>query len=74
MYNTGLGTALLTAIIDWAKVNPILEIIWLQVYTENALGVSLYKKMGFIENGIIKDFFKQDGKYFDNLTMNMKVK
>jgi ribosomal protein S18 acetylase RimI-like enzyme len=74
VYNTGLGTALLTAIIDWAKVNPILEIIWLQVYTENALGVSLYKKMGFIENGIIKDFFKQDGKYFDNLTMNMKVK
>jgi len=74
VYNTGLGTALLTAIIDWAKVNPILEIIWLQVYTENALGVSLYKKMGFIENGIIKDFFKQDGKYFDNLTMTMKVK
>lgn len=72
--NTGLGTALLAAIIEWAKANPILEIIWLQVYTENALGVSLYKKMGFVENGIIKGFFKHEESYFDNLTMTMKVK
>jgi len=72
--NTGLGTALLAAIIDWAKANPILETIWLQVYTENTLGLSLYKKMGFEENGIIKDFFKHDDKYFDNLTMTLKVK
>ena len=72
--NSGLGTALISAIINWAKANPILELIWLQVYTENTLGLSLYRKMGFIENGIIKDFFKQDNRYFDNLTMTMKVK
>lgn len=72
--NSGLGTALLEATIEWAKHNKILEIIWLQVYTENELGLNLYRKMGFEENGIIKNFFKREGKYFNNLTMTLNVK
>lgn len=71
--NIGLGTALLSAIIEWAKNNPILELIWLQVYTENEAGLNLYKKMGFTENGIIQNFFKKDNKYFHNLTMTLTV-
>lgn len=72
--NSGLGTALLKLTIKWAKENPILELLWLQVYTENILGVTLYKKMGFIENGIIEKYFKQNGKHYDNLTMSLSVK
>lgn len=72
--NTGLGTQLMQAAIAWAKENPILELLWLQVYTQNSLGVSLYRKMGFTENGIIKDYFKRDGLYYDNLTMSLMVK
>ena len=72
--NSGLGTFLLSSVIDWAKQNSILEIIWLQVYTENTLGLTLYRKMGFMENGIIKNFFKKGNQYFDNLTMSMNVK
>jgi len=71
--NIGLGTALLSAIIEWAKNNPILELIWLQVYTENESGLNLYRKIGFVENGIIKNFFKKDNKYFHNLTMTLSV-
>lgn len=72
--NTGLGSALMSQIINWAKQNPILELIWLQVYSKNTLGLSLYKKMGFQENGIIKNYFKYENKYFDNLTMSLSVK
>ena len=72
--NVGLGTMLLSLTVDWAKQNPILELIWLQVYTANVSGMGLYHKMGFQENGVIKNFFKQDGSYFDNLTMSMSVK
>lgn len=72
--NSGLGTFLLSAVIDWAQQNSILEIIWLQVYTENKVGLNLYRKLGFVENGIIKNFFKKDNQYFDNLTMSMNVK
>ncbi len=72
--NTGLGSVLLQTAIDWATASPILELIWLQVYTENELGLGLYQKFGFEERGIIKNYFKRDGRYFDNLTMTSKVK
>ena len=72
--NSGLGTILLSATIEWARQNPILELLWLQVYTENELGVNLYKKMGFEPTGIIKGFFKDGHRYFDNLTMTLGVK
>ena len=72
--NSGLGTELLKYSIEWAKQNPTLELLWLQVYTENVLGINLYKKMNFVENGIIKNFFKQNDGYYDNLTMSLSVK
>lgn len=72
--NAGLGVGLLHSTIEWAKQNPVLELIWLQVYKENELGLHLYRKMGFEESGIIKDFFKLDNKYFDNLTMTISLK
>lgn len=72
--NSGLGTALISSVIEWAKANPILELIWLQVYSQNELGIGLYKKMGFEEKGEIKGFFKRDNQYFDNLTMTLEVK
>jgi RimJ/RimL family protein N-acetyltransferase len=72
--NSGLGTELMKAAITWAKKNPILELLWLQVYTENVLGLSLYRKMNFTENGIIQNYFKHNGKYYNNLTMSLVVK
>lgn len=72
--NTGLGTSLVSAIIQWAKENPILGLLWLQVYANNELGLGVYKKMGFIENGVIQGFFKQNDQYFDNITMSICVK
>lgn len=72
--NIGLGTKLISLIIEWSKKNPILELIWLQVYTENKLGLGIYHKMGFVESGVVKNFFKHNDRYFDNLTMIMKVK
>ena len=72
--NSGLGTALMQAAIGWSKENPILELLWLQVYTENVLGLNLYRKMNFTGNGTIENYFKQDGKYYHNLTMSLAVK
>lgn len=47
--NSGLGTELMKHSINWAKQNPVLELLWLQVYCENVLGLSLYRKMNFKE-------------------------
>jgi RimJ/RimL family protein N-acetyltransferase len=73
--NIGLGTLLMECVITWARENPVLEILWLQVFASNVAGVSLYKKMGFEISGRQKDFIKiQDETYTDNITMDLKVK
>lgn len=69
----GLGTALMQQAIAWAKENPVLELLWLQVYTENVAGIQLYKKMNFTEQGLLKKYFKHNGTYYDNLTMSLMV-
>jgi RimJ/RimL family protein N-acetyltransferase len=71
--NSGLGAALMTAAVDWAKQNDMLSLLWLQVYTENAAGLALYRKCGFVENGVIQGFFRHGGNYFDQLTMSLAV-
>lgn len=72
--NTGLGTRLMQTTLQWARQNPTLELLWLQVYTQNKAAVRLYSNMGFTESGIIKNYFKCDGVYYDNLTMSLSVK
>jgi ribosomal protein S18 acetylase RimI-like enzyme len=72
--NSGLGSSLLATVIEWARKNPILELLWLQVYTDNQLGLALYEKMGFIDNGTIKNFFKKDGQYSHVKTMSLSLK
>uniref|UniRef100_UPI00404B8009 GNAT family N-acetyltransferase n=2 Tax=Flavobacterium sp. TaxID=239 RepID=UPI00404B8009 len=72
--NCGLGTALLQAMKSWSKTNPFLELIWLQVYSDNIAGMQLYQKSGFTNCGIMKDFFKHTNQYFDKITMSLPVK
>lgn len=69
----GLGTALMKAAIAWAESHEIIETLWLQVYHDNVAGTKLYTKMGFEKTGLIKDFFKHEGKYHDVITMSRKV-
>ena len=71
--NSGLGSLFIQSAIEWARRNPKLELLWLQVYSENEIGVHLYRKMGFIENGSIKNFFKKNDRYFHKLTMTLDV-
>ncbi len=73
--NTGLGTALLNKGIEWAMKNPLLEILWLQVFADNAAAIAIYKKAGFEVDGIQKRFFKaKDNLYYDNIIMSLDVR
>lgn len=71
--NSGLGSALMETAINWAKNCPQLELLWLQVYTDNVLVVNLYKKMGFKDSDVLEKYFKQNGRYQDMLTMVLDV-
>ena len=64
----GIGSRLLSATLDHAKKFG-LEKVELNVYTSNIPAVALYKKFGFKEEGLIKNYRKLDGRYFDCLSM-----
>lgn len=57
----GIGTRLLTAIIEWAY-QTYHRFIYLHVYVKNYKAIGLYEKVGFRRDGYIRDFYKQTPK------------
>jgi putative acetyltransferase len=65
----GVGNALLGAALQLADGWLQLRRIELQVYADNAAGIALYARHGFIEEGRHRDYAYRDGAYVDALTM-----
>lgn len=72
--NQGLGKLLIIAVLDWAKNHSPTELVWLNVYASNKLGYHLYKNTGFIESGVIPNFFKDEKGYKDKIQMYKQIK
>ena len=66
----GIGSLLMHTLIDWARTNKHLQLLWLEVYASNLHGLALYKKFGFLECGRIPNFFREDDLFIDKITMN----
>jgi ribosomal protein S18 acetylase RimI-like enzyme len=64
----GLGQRLLTETLDDARALG-LERVDLEVFASNASAIALYRKLGFVVEGIKKNARKLDGKYDDDLIM-----
>ena len=70
----GLGTALLAALIGWARAHPHVERIELRVRSSNAPAIALYRKMGFAEEGrMVKRIKLASDLYVDDLVMGLWV-
>lgn len=65
----GVGTALLAAAIELADRWLQLHRLELQVYADNAAGIALYTRHGFIEEGRHRDFAFRDGAYVDAISL-----
>jgi putative acetyltransferase len=61
----GVGTALMTALCDYADhwLNTLR--IELTVYTDNAIALRLYRRFGFEIEGTFKGYAMRDGRYVD---------
>ncbi|RKM60580.1 GNAT family N-acetyltransferase [Butyrivibrio sp. CB08] len=72
-WNRGIGTKLLRHLIDYSKEHEI-EIINLEVRSDNAAAIHLYKKYGFDKTGTIPAFFKIGNEYidFDLMSLDMR--
>ncbi|CRK83227.1 GNAT family N-acetyltransferase [Neobacillus massiliamazoniensis] len=66
----GIGKMLLQVLLDWTEKNPLIEKVSLGVFATNHRAISLYKKMGFIEEGRkINEFKFDDNEYVDDILM-----
>ena len=69
----GIGRALMDALIVRAKQLPDIEEILLSVVTSNNAALQFYESVGFEQYGIEKGALKLDGKYLDEILMNLKL-
>jgi len=70
-HNVGLGTAMLTRLMELAKKEG-LHRIGLRVIADNKPAIRLYQKFGFKVEGLMKDaYLGEDGRYHDELVMGL---
>lgn len=67
--NMGVGKGLLTSLLEWAEYNPLIEKVCLEVFADNLGAISLYKSMGFTEEGIKKRTIKKSNHEYHDLIL-----
>jgi putative acetyltransferase len=67
----GVGSALMTAAIDWAREQGLHKLS-LGVFPHNAAGLALYRKYRFVEEGRrVKQFRRANGELWDSIEMGL---
>ncbi|MDE2256459.1 MAG: GNAT family N-acetyltransferase [Xanthomonadaceae bacterium] len=66
----GIGSALMNALLDWARGHPQVERVELRVRATNAAAIHLYEKCGFAEESRFRRRLKlPDGSWLDDIGM-----
>ena len=67
----GVGTALLAAAIEWARVRGLHKLA-LSVFPHNLAAIGLYYKFGFVEEGrLMRHVRRADGQLWDLIEMGL---
>jgi RimJ/RimL family protein N-acetyltransferase len=71
----GIGSLMLELVLNEAVTNfPSLEIVCLQVFSNNTIAIGMYEKFGFIEYGKLPRGIKLEGGYDDMIYMYKNVR
>ena len=73
-WNLGLGKEMMRQLLSFASNHEYIEIIELQVSTENLIAIALYESFGFETVGKAKRFFKIGTKSCDAYYMQLDLK
>lgn len=72
-WGKGISSQLMNSLINFAKEIQI-EVITLEVFSNNIRGIKLYEKFGFEHIGEFKKFAKINGEFVDAKLMNLYLK
>ena len=74
-HGKGIGRQLINTLLNWAKANPAIEKVYLNVFSTNQPAIDLYRDLGFVEEGRhIKAVRQLNGEYVDVLQMYVETK
>ena len=70
----GIGRALMNELLAWARSNPNVDKVELQVRSSNEAAIALYRSLGFVEEGRKTKRLKiAPGEYLDDVYMALWV-
>lgn len=72
-WDMGIGTAVMEALIDFARNHNTIKTISLGVKASNKKAQHLYEKLGFEKVGVHRNFFNIDGNYDDEILMDLYI-
>ncbi len=67
----GMGTEAFEGFINYLFNEQGMHRIWLLVARNNEIAIKLYKRLGFLEEGSLRDSLLRDGDYIDYLSMSL---
>jgi RimJ/RimL family protein N-acetyltransferase len=70
-FGRGYGTEAVRLIVDHAFRSTTLHRIGLEVYNFNERARHVYKKVGFVEEGVLRDALLWEGQWYDSVVMSV---
>ena len=67
----GVGSAMMQAVVDWARGTGVLRRLQLDVFCRNEAAVALYRKFGFEVEGCRRQAILREGVYLDDYVMGL---
>ena len=67
----GLGSAALAALLDIAFGAEALHKVWLMVFESNTRSRRTYQRLGFVEEGVLRDEYRHDGAWHNMVRMGL---
>ena len=69
----GIGKDALVVLFDYGFNTLNLHRVWCEVYSNNA-ALGVYENIGFIKEGVMRETYYDDGKYWDSTILSMLKK
>jgi RimJ/RimL family protein N-acetyltransferase len=67
----GFGTAAIRLVLDWAFREARLHKVWLMCFKENVRARGIYSRVGFVEEGVLREEYLHEGVYHDMVRMSL---
>jgi RimJ/RimL family protein N-acetyltransferase len=69
----GVGSALVQAAIDWARGQGLHKLC-LEVFPHNTVAIALYRKSGFVEEGLRRQQYRRaSGEFWNSIVMGLAL-